>query len=749
MAKKKSGAKKPRGAGKKEKPVPIIEQGEPELPPAPEEVLLPTTSEAPRVTIDDTGIATPGEVYVPDVVLETAPPEVLEKIYDDWANQHGDWNALPEIQRKRLLDKLGMTIAEEPTPMPEWPPIEAGKAKLIADKAAEKKKKEDAEKRAQKKAGKEAKKKKDKKDDDDDDDKGDDDTSYSSPGDSKPPIAPPSVQLSAPPTIPTSIIPEKGAQTFYSAMPDFPEPGTSVFFSSVDEVAPPRAQEIVERLKDVKLSLDTDEVSAFSAVHEKQREATIKVSDPKDYKWTPFRGGERFLKKGDILRCKVSNKDNPRHGEWVYSICTGGGFGCNPKGMGSAIFVQHVDFDFAKVMSKRDIQDAESEERWERNWPGFSYIAVDDLKFSALTYDDYREALAGEGWAQGDYKGMLAKADTPMEQNLLRHIIKEEDEHQDELLTVMDDLNIGPDNDTESYSSDEDGQWWTRGQGKVVITCPNCGATAVTRANWRTFTCFECSHIIEHGKEAYSAAVHEKQRLATISVPKPGYAYTAVDIDDKYTIGRADYKEPGYVPSPWFGIFDTYDEAKEKADKLNEELGLTRTEAFKIIASSMGASRRQKYSSNVVYPESLYSATAVPARRATRRSGDVIDCKGEPYDIVDTRRDGYGDIYTVERGASHYEVRHNTRALPGSAKGHWSRFKYSCQCRGWQFYRRCKHTAGLAGLLEDRQYFAAERQDMACTAAAAIGGILAAGLLVYNYMFNKPSVPEGGIRPGV
>jgi hypothetical protein len=53
------------------------------------------------------------------------------------------------------------------------------------------------------------------------------------------------------------------------------------------------------------------------------------------------------------------------------------------------------------------------------------------------TYEDYKEAVEGEGWAIGDYKDMLSKARSDEEKEVLGHILKEEQEHLNELQSLM------------------------------------------------------------------------------------------------------------------------------------------------------------------------------------------------------------------------------------------------------------------------------------------------------------------------
>jgi len=62
---------------------------------------------------------------------------------------------------------------------------------------------------------------------------------------------------------------------------------------------------------------------------------------------------------------------------------------------------------------------------------------VYDNEQNPLTSHDFKEALEGEGWAIGDYKDMISKSDSLVEQQQLKHILKEEQEHQDELIDLM------------------------------------------------------------------------------------------------------------------------------------------------------------------------------------------------------------------------------------------------------------------------------------------------------------------------
>lgn len=55
----------------------------------------------------------------------------------------------------------------------------------------------------------------------------------------------------------------------------------------------------------------------------------------------------------------------------------------------------------------------------------------------------------------------------------------------------------------------------------------------------------------------------------------------------KFGIGAAEQDLPGYWPIPGHGVFETYDEARKKADELNAQLGLTPDAAAAVVCSSM------------------------------------------------------------------------------------------------------------------------------------------------------------------
>ena len=64
------------------------------------------------------------------------------------------------------------------------------------------------------------------------------------------------------------------------------------------------------------------------------------------------------------------------------------------------------------------------------------------------------------------------------------------------------------------------------------------------------------------------------------------FALTAVIQDRKFGIGAAEEGTKGYSPTT-YGPFDTWDEAVEFADMVNEQIGLTKEEASKIIIGTM------------------------------------------------------------------------------------------------------------------------------------------------------------------
>jgi len=75
---------------------------------------------------------------------------------------------------------------------------------------------------------------------------------------------------------------------------------------------------------------------------------------------------------------------------------------------------------------------------------------------------------------------------------------------------------------------------------------------------------------------------------------KGNKAFTAVVTATGHAIGLAERDVPGYTPVQVEGEFERYDQAKERADELNRQLGLDRKEAWFIVASSMGAQNRRE-----------------------------------------------------------------------------------------------------------------------------------------------------------
>lgn len=68
------------------------------------------------------------------------------------------------------------------------------------------------------------------------------------------------------------------------------------------------------------------------------------------------------LKEGDVIR-------TPQKVGYAYAICTGSGFGCNPRSIGNAIYVIHEGTDLEEVLKHKD-DDPENQNwsRWERYW---------------------------------------------------------------------------------------------------------------------------------------------------------------------------------------------------------------------------------------------------------------------------------------------------------------------------------------------------------------------------------------------
>jgi hypothetical protein len=70
-------------------------------------------------------------------------------------------------------------------------------------------------------------------------------------------------------------------------------------------------------------------------------------------------------------------------------------------------------------------------------------------------------------------------------------------------------------------------------------------------------------------------------------------AFTPIVVEEGYILGRADENIPGYTPI-YAKVFDTIEEAEQTADELNERHGLTKKEAYEIIASTMRQLTKKK-----------------------------------------------------------------------------------------------------------------------------------------------------------
>lgn len=70
---------------------------------------------------------------------------------------------------------------------------------------------------------------------------------------------------------------------------------------------------------------------------------------------------DRTIVKGDVLRTKVGNKQNPHYGEYAYGVADGYGNGCRLDSLGSAIFVRWETFDFEETFKHRNDPEPEPE----------------------------------------------------------------------------------------------------------------------------------------------------------------------------------------------------------------------------------------------------------------------------------------------------------------------------------------------------------------------------------------------------
>lgn len=94
------------------------------------------------------------------------------------------------------------------------------------------------------------------------------------------------------------------------------------------------------------------------------------------------------------------------------------------------------------------------------------------MAYESLSYDDYKEAIEGEGWAIGDYAGMISDADTNSEKKVLKHIRDEEKEHLDELQDLLRQKKI------DHYSAKR--PKWEKIED--MVDCPHCGEENPVRA---------------------------------------------------------------------------------------------------------------------------------------------------------------------------------------------------------------------------------------------------------------------------
>jgi hypothetical protein len=80
-------------------------------------------------------------------------------------------------------------------------------------------------------------------------------------------------------------------------------------------------------------------------------------------KWISARG--KLLTKDMVLRTKSITNTAINDGvvSYSYGRCTGTGFGCNPSGIGRAIFMEHVTSEL-----ERTLKGDGSDERWSASW---------------------------------------------------------------------------------------------------------------------------------------------------------------------------------------------------------------------------------------------------------------------------------------------------------------------------------------------------------------------------------------------
>ena len=124
----------------------------------------------------------------------------------------------------------------------------------------------------------------------------------------------------------------------------------------------------------------------------KPRPVPVDVT-PDGMKWV---GGVQLVK-GDVLRMIVENESHPKFGQYAYSVCTGGGFGCNPSSLGNAIFVHTETFDFDKAFNhKADVPQKEPVETDEQG-NEVIHLFQDPSKAPAREVGCYR-SCDGDRW---------------------------------------------------------------------------------------------------------------------------------------------------------------------------------------------------------------------------------------------------------------------------------------------------------------------------------------------------------------
>jgi hypothetical protein len=69
---------------------------------------------------------------------------------------------------------------------------------------------------------------------------------------------------------------------------------------------------------------------------------------------------------------------------------------------------------------------------------------------------------------------------------------------------------------------------------------------------------------------------------------RPAFAFTAVVVPSGgFIVGMAYKGQPGYVPCPQYGLFESYEAAQKQASGLNDSAGMDRDAAGALAAESM------------------------------------------------------------------------------------------------------------------------------------------------------------------